>query len=109
MPAAALKQDRFAHQAVTLKDGRILLLGGWSDSLHGTTAGSEIYQPASGAFVPTTDRNGQPVSMTVSRLDVAALSLPAVNRVLVVGGQEHDAASGGKAISVDTAELYSEE
>lgn len=109
LPAAALKQDRFAHQAVTLKDGRILLLGGWSDSLHGTTAGSEIYQPASGAFVPTTDRNGQPVSMTVSRLDVAALSLPAVNRVLVVGGQQHDAASGGKAISVDTAELYSEE
>src|SRR5436190_7695338 len=37
LPAASMGQDRFAHNAVTLKDGRILLLGGWSDSVHGTT------------------------------------------------------------------------
>src|SRR6266851_1136854 len=73
LPAATLQQDRFAHQAVTLKDGRILLLGGWSDSFHGTTATSEIYDPVTGTFVLTADRDGKPVSMTTSRLDAAAI------------------------------------
>jgi hypothetical protein len=107
-PAASLGQDRFAHNAVTLKDGRILLLGGWSDTVHGTTAGSELFQPATGTFVPTADRDGKPTSMSVSRLDAAALYLPAVDRVLVVGGQRHDTGSGDRPVSVDTAELYSE-
>jgi hypothetical protein len=109
LPAASLKRDRFAHQAVTLRDGRVLLLGGWSDSLQATTAAAEIYDPATGAFALTTDRNGAPVSMTTSRLDAASLYLPAVNRTLVVGGQRHDAASGNQPVSVDTAEIYAEE
>jgi hypothetical protein len=108
LPAAALVQDRFAHNAVTLKDGRILLLGGWSDSARGTTASSELFLPATGTFALTSDRDGKPIAMTVSRLDAAALYLPAAGRVLVVGGQRHDASSGDQAVSVDTAELYSE-
>jgi Kelch motif protein len=108
LPAAALQQDRFAHQAVTLKDGRVLLLGGWSDSVHGTTATSEIYDPVTGAFALTADRDGKPVSMTTSRLDAATLYLPAVNRVLVAGGQRQDAGSGNQPVSVDSAELYEE-
>lgn len=106
LPAASLQQDRFAHQAVTLKDGRILLLGGWSDTAHGTTAGSEIYDPQTGAFSRTAGPDGKPVPMSTSRLDAAALFMPAANQVLVVGGQRHDASSGGQSVSVDSAELF---
>jgi hypothetical protein len=109
LPAATLQQDRFAHQAVTLKDGRILLLGGWSDSVHGTTATSEVYDPVAGVFALTADKDGKPVSMTASRLDAAAVYLPAVNRVLVAGGQRQDVSSGNQPVSVDSAELYETE
>lgn len=108
VPAAALQQERFAHQAVTLGDGRILLLGGWSDSLHGTTAAAEVYNPATGAFTLTANREGKPVSMTTSRLDAAAAYLPAANQVLVAGGQRQDAGSGNQPVSVAGAEIYSE-
>jgi hypothetical protein len=109
LPGAALKQDRFAHQAVTLRDGRVLLMGGWSDSLSGTTASAEIYDPVKTAFAPTSDRAGAAVPMTSSRLDAAAVALPAENRALVVGGQRQDATSGNRPVSVNTAELYAEE
>ena len=109
LPAASLKQNRFAHQAVTLRDGRVLLLGGWSDSLHATTSAAEIYDPATGLFALTTDRTGKPIPMASSRLDAAALYLPAVNRALVAGGQRQDATSDNQPVSVDTAELYAEE
>jgi hypothetical protein len=108
LPAASLQQDRFAHQAVTLKDGRILLLGGWSDTLHGTTATGEIYDPHTGTFSLTSGQDGKPAPMTTGRLDAAALFLPAVNQVLVVGGQRHDAGPGALSVSVDGAEAYSE-
>jgi hypothetical protein len=106
LPAASLQQDRFAHQAVTLGDGRILLLGGWSDSVQGTTPASELYHPSTGAFELTRDRDGKASPMTVSRLDAGAVYLPAANRVLVVGGQRQDAASENRPVSVDSAELY---
>lgn len=109
LPAAALKQDRFAHQSVKLRDGRVLLLGGWSDSLQATTATAEIYDPVTATFTLTTDRAGAVAPMASSRLDAAAMYLPAVNRALVVGGQRQDATSEGRPVSVDTAELYVEE
>jgi acyl CoA:acetate/3-ketoacid CoA transferase alpha subunit len=109
LPAASLQQDRFAHQTVTLRDGRALLMGGWSDSLQGTTAAAEIYNPVLGAFTLTTDRTGRPIPMNDSRLDAAAVYLPAANRVLVVGGQKQDGTSGGRPVSIDRAELYAEE
>ena len=99
LPAASLNQDRFAHHAVTLRDGRVLLLGGWSDSLQATTAITEIYDPSTGAFRLTTDRNGKPVAMSASRLDAGALFLPAVNRALVVGGQRQDDGYRATALS----------
>jgi hypothetical protein len=109
LPAAALNQDRFAHLAATLRDGRVLLVGGWSDSLQATTPAAEIYDPARWVFMLTTDRAGAPVPMLSSRLDAAAVYLPAVNRTLVVGGQRQDATSEHRPVSVDAAELYSEE
>src|SRR5439155_14652004 len=108
LPAATLKQDRFAHQAVTLKDGRVLLLGGWSDSARGTIPTSEIYSPDSGSYEPTHDRAGAAIAMTTSRLDAGAVYLPAVNRVLVVGGQRQDTGSMDRPVAVDGAELYVE-
>lgn len=108
LPAASLQQDRFAHQAVTLADGRILLLGGWSDSLHGTCASSEIYDPAAGSFTLTAGPDGKPVAMATSRLDAAAVFLPSANEVLVAGGQRQDAGSGNQPVSIDRAEIYAE-
>ena len=84
-------------------------MGGWSDSLATTTASAEIYTPATGTFALVADRAGKPASMADSRLDAAVALLPGNNRVLVVGGQRQDETSGGRPVSVDRAELYSEE
>ncbi len=108
LPAASLKQDRFAHQAVTLADGRVLLLGGWSGSAKATTATAEIYDPAAGAFTLVAGPDAKPLPMADSRLDAAALFMPALRRVLVVGGQRQDAGSGSRPVSLDHAELYGE-
>jgi hypothetical protein len=108
LPAASLRQDRFAHHAVTFPDGRLLLLGGWSDSAGATTPATEIYHPSTGAFELTRDRDGRPTPMAASRLDAGVVYLPSVKRVLVVGGQRQDGATENRPISVDKAELYSE-
>ena len=109
LPAAALKQDRFAHHAVTLRDGRILLLGGWSTP---RTAPSLPARSTALTWAASSRRTTGPVltsPMTSSRLDAAVVYLPAVNRVLVVGGQRQDATSANRPVSVEGAELYVEE
>jgi len=67
---------RFAHVAVRLNDGRVLVAGGISGISGLKTA--ELYDPASGTWAVTG-------SMTFERIGLAAAPLPN-GRVLVAGG-----------------------
>src|ERR1700756_467153 len=68
---------RSGHAAVTLKDNRILLVGGWSGA-SGVTNSAEIYDPATQRFSPVG-------SMAVARGECTATLLPD-GKVLVTGG-----------------------
>jgi Tol biopolymer transport system component len=76
------------HQAVLLRDGTVLLIGGNND-----TAGNEIFDPVTMAFRPTGP-------MSYDRGDAASAVLPD-GRVLITGG-----ASGYADGNVDTAEVW---
>lgn len=75
----SLQMPRAAHQAVVLKDGRVLIAGGCTapgcESVQSTT---ELYDPASQSFHPATP-------MITRRVSHAALLLPD-GRVFIVGG-----------------------
>jgi hypothetical protein len=81
----ALTVARAAHAATRLNDGRVLVTGGGQgrgDRLQ-VYASAELYDPATGTFVPAGD-------MTARRHKHAAVLLPG-GQVLVVGGSdEHD-------------------
>ncbi|TMA97303.1 MAG: PKD domain-containing protein, partial [Deltaproteobacteria bacterium] len=72
----SLHSARWAHVAVRLGDGRVLVAGGVNGST--LVASAELFDPASGTWTTTG-------SMAVSRLGHAAVLL-ADGRVLVVGG-----------------------
>ena len=77
-PTGRMTIERVGHRAVPLRDGRVLLVGGWGRA--GTLASAEIYNPASGTFAPTgalRDRRG----------GHSATLLPD-GRVLVAGGTD---------------------
>ena len=92
-PTAPMHMPRLQHTATVLRDGRVLVVGGWtkpgSDQM---TASAEIYDPATGRWTLTG-------SMHAPRFDFAAVLLPG-GRVLVAGG-----GSSGWYVST-TAELY---
>ena len=100
--AGTLMTARFSHAAATLSDGKILFAGG-SDSLDpsGRTyepnplASSELYDPATGAFIRGPD-------MTIGRVSPSATTL-ANGKVLVVGG---NAAGLNGNETVARAEIY---
>lgn len=50
-PTGAMTDGRGAHAATLLADGRVLAVSGFSGS--GEVAGSEVYNPATGAWAPT--------------------------------------------------------
>jgi hypothetical protein len=73
-----------------LKDGRVLVMGGWDNA--GALATAELYDPTTGTFTPAG-------SMPVRR-GLATATLLDDGRVLVVGGQDE------QATFLSSAELY---
>jgi hypothetical protein len=68
---------RSGHTATLLKNGRVLIVGGWTGR-YGRLGSAEIYDPAAGAFTPAAD-------MVIERAGNTATLLPD-GRVLVAGG-----------------------
>jgi hypothetical protein len=89
-PTGSMTEARWSPAAVSLADGRVLLLGGV-----GPLASAELYDPAAGVFTATG-------SMTRGRVDPTA-TLLADGRVLVMGGSSF---SVGGSRGDASAELY---
>lgn len=89
--AAPMEVARASHTATRLRDGRVLIAGGFDDQ-GGTETSGELFDPESGAFSPTG-------SMSVARNSHTATLLHD-GRVLMVGGYD----AQGERLS--TAELY---
>jgi hypothetical protein len=90
--ANAMAVDRYDHVAVTLADGRVMLVGG---ALHagGETKVAEIYDPATRTFTSTG-------SLTVARDDARASRLTD-GKVVVTGGR-----AVGTYFGLSTAEIW---
>lgn len=81
-----LIRDRMAHTATPLGDGRMLLVGGWSNSDNATTRQSELWDPKQERFVPAgLLEHGRHDHVTLRLRD---------GRVLVAGGKEAPAREG---------------
>ena len=93
----ALHTTRWAHRAVALADGRVMVVGGreqvFSQSGYTTLATAEIYDPATGTWAVARP-------LTEARFGHAATLLPD-GRVLVVGGRNRDSSR-----ELQTAERY---
>ena len=76
LPAQALQTARLNHVAVVLPSGRVLVAGGFHETL-GTLASSEFYDPVGGVWSATG-------SLAQGRYDHTA-TLLASGRVLVAG------------------------
>lgn len=89
-PAPAMRTARVSHATVSLPDGGLLVVGGWTGS--GATALTEIYDARTGAFVAGP-------ALQTPRLDAAVLPLDK-GRILVAGG------ASGLNRPVASAEIY---
>jgi hypothetical protein len=72
---------RSSHSAVTLKSGKVLIVGGWTGR-DGARNSAELYDPATNTFIRTGN-------LVVERAGSMAALLPD-GRVLVVGGVDRD-------------------
>jgi hypothetical protein len=80
-PVGAMSEERFGHAATLLRDGRVLVTGGWWGDVRksrASAATTEIYDPA-------TERWSRAASMQLPHAYHTA-TLLADGRVLVVGG-----------------------
>ena len=104
-PTGQMAEARACHTATLLRDGRVLLVGGYGrgseeifyicgGSSGQATASAELFDPRTGRFTPTG-------SMATPRVGHTA-TLLADGRVLVTGGRAGDDGEG----SLATAELY---
>jgi hypothetical protein len=83
-PTGSMRVARSSFAGTALSDGRILVMGGWSSGTYPqrtVEASAEIYDPASGRFMPTG-------SMTARRYKMGAVRL-ANGRVFVAGGSDN--------------------
>jgi hypothetical protein len=78
-PAGNMTIGRTGHTATLLKNGKLLIAGGWTGR-YNVRRSAELYDPATGVFAPTGD-------MVVERAGNTAALLPD-GRVLVAGGEE---------------------
>lgn len=90
-PTAAMRVPRMAHTATRLRDGRILIAGGFTD-LAQDSAGAEVYDPATARFRPL------PPLRTLRHSHTATV-LPD-GKVLLVGGY------GDRGRVLSDAELF---
>jgi len=90
-PTGSMHHARISHTATLLKDGRVLLAGGYAD---GVTASAELYDPKSGAFSET-------ANLLTARCKHTAGLLPD-GRVLIAGGSANEGWNG----NLSSAEIY---
>jgi N-acetylneuraminic acid mutarotase len=91
---ASMSIPRYAHQAVLLSDGRLLVSGGWSATKNSdlSKASAETYDPAADVWTATG-------SMADARADFVMVGLPD-GRVLAAGGIDR------RYRVLDSAELF---
>jgi hypothetical protein len=90
---------REAHAASLLSDGRVLVTGGVTESLHATSLDSaELYDPTTGTFSPTGPMTGGRVFQTASLLSDG--------RVLIAGGLANGRVYANNPTFLATAEIY---
>jgi hypothetical protein len=90
---------RELHAATLLSDGRVLISGGVTESLHSSSLDSaEIYDPTTGTFSPTGP-------MTEGRVFQTASLLPD-GRVLIAGGLANGRVYANNPTFLATAEIY---
>jgi hypothetical protein len=101
-PTGSMTAERDVHSATLLRDGRVLVTGGYSSDFtagNPPLASAELYDPATGKFSPTG-------SMTTARRSYIAIGLTD-GRVLIAGGQEcRTAASLTRCEDLASTELY---
>jgi len=78
-PAANMTIGRSGHTATLLKNGKLLIAGGWTGR-YNVRRSAELYDPSTGGFTPTGD-------MVIERAGSIAALLPD-GRVLVAGGED---------------------
>src|SRR5580692_10088927 len=89
--AGSMTIGRSGHTATLLKNGRVLIAGGWTGH-YGRLGSAEIYNPAASAFTPTGN-------MVIERAGNTATLLPD-GRVLVAGGEDR------QENAIASAEIY---
>jgi hypothetical protein len=77
-PAGNMTMGRSGHTATLLKNGKLLIAGGWTGN--NVRRSAELYDPSTGVFTPTGD-------MVIERAGSIAALLPD-GRVLVAGGED---------------------
>jgi hypothetical protein len=95
----SMAEGRELHAATVLSDGRVLISGGVTESLHPTSLDSaELYDPTTGTFSPTGPMTGGRVFQTASLLSDG--------RVLIAGGLANGRVYANNPTFLATAEIY---
>ncbi|HTQ60069.1 MAG TPA: kelch repeat-containing protein [Candidatus Solibacter sp.] len=80
-PAASMSTGRSGHTATLLKNGKVLVVGGWTGRYQ-IRRSAELYDPATNTFTSTGN-------LVVERAGATATALPD-GRVLIAGGEDRE-------------------